>query len=132
MKTILISFLFGASAFACDCAPTANVQRSLAQSASVFTGRVLKVTQGNVSACTDKNKVAFEVDRVFKGVKSRILVVETGTSGSCCGVTFKEGETYLVYARKFQEGLSTNNCTRTAEVSLAKKDLEELGEGEKP
>jgi hypothetical protein len=50
--------------------------------------------------------------------------VRTGSGGGDCGVAFKTGERYVVYASRHAQGwLRTSTCTRTRIVSQAADDL---------
>ena len=89
---------------------------------SVFSGRAIKVSEE-----VARRVAEFDVERVWKGARSRRISVRTGTH--LYGSRFKEGETYLVYAFG-EKDLSTSSCSRTKPLRSASQDLAELGEGQ--
>ena len=137
MKLLLsISFLFLAmgstQAKACSCAPPAPVKDALATSAEVFSGEVLKVehlSNGNPFASV---RVTLRVIESWKGPLEFEKTLFTASNGAACGVYFREGSQYLVYASYGRAGLSTNLCTRTKSLQFAQDDLDELGPGQTP
>lgn len=46
---------------------------------------------------------------------------------SSCAYAFERGERYLVYASRYEDGLQTGACDRTAPLAEAEKDLDALG-----
>jgi len=46
---------------------------------------------------------------------------------SSCAYVFERGERYLVYASRYEDGLQTGACDRTAPLAEAEKDLDALG-----
>jgi hypothetical protein len=77
------------------------------------------------SYCTDVGmEVLFTVQQSWKGVSTREVSLLTGRGGGDCGVEFKPGQVYVVYAHgRSGDGCQTNICTRTREVSYASDDL---------
>lgn len=79
------------------------------------------------------------VERWWKGAPGPEVSLMTqhtrnsdGTStNSSCDVSFKEGETYLVFARIIKGNLQTGACSGTSLVSNV-KDIDLLGEGNPP
>jgi hypothetical protein len=73
--------------------------------------------------------VTFRVRSGWKGVRTRNATVLTGLN--TCGYPFRQGETYLVYARRAPGGgirpLLTGICTRTAAERSAAADIRALG-----
>ena len=72
----------------------------------------------------------FRVERVWKGSIQREAMVQTSRYGSDCGIAFRNGVTYIVYAFG-KDVLTAGRCGRTKEVDRAREDLEALGEGRK-
>ena len=75
---------------------------------------------------TDHLLVAeFEARRVFKGPDSPTFAV-TPAAEDMCGVIFKPGETYLIYAEELEDPfqVSTSQCMRTALEADTRKDIE--------
>ncbi|MFB5269296.1 hypothetical protein ACE41H_21275 [Paenibacillus enshidis] len=116
--------------YACSCAESPP-DEAKAQSAAVFSGKALSVKQkmALILSTDDPVKVTFQVDRVWKGKVSSTTVITTAMSSASCGYEFTEGQDYLVYARYDQESgvLYTTLCDRTALISEAAGDLQELG-----
>jgi hypothetical protein len=123
-------------AAACSCAqpPPAPAARDAA--VAVFSGTVAATRsrgiepQGVVIA-------RFEVDGVHAGEVAEVVDVATSSHEPACGVRFGAGQRWLVYAhdRDDDETLTTNLCTRTAQLGVdagSPDDLDELGPGEPP
>ena len=98
---------------------------------SVFVGEVTsyRVRRGIFGwSSIDPTTVKFTVSEVWKGPQQESLTIRSVRSEVSCGFEFKEGLTYLVYAREGRTGL----CDRTALTVRAAEDLAALGEGWKP
>ena len=69
----------------------------------------------------------FDAQRVFKGPDTPMFVM-TSTAEDECGINFKPGETYLIYAQQPEElsQVSTSRCMRTALEAESAKDIEIL------
>jgi hypothetical protein len=117
--------------FACKCRPPAPPKDALAESFAVFTGKVTSVEKAGEFQIA----VTLKVRGVWKGVKDKEVTLYTANHSAACGVEFKEGVEYLVYADQQKNGdrvaLSTNSCTRTRSLDNAAEDLKELGAGVK-
>lgn len=106
---------------ACKCGhPT--VEDAFAQSRTVFSGVVVEVhdevdgtttdSAGNVLVGLGSRPVTLRVTRSWKGVSPGDTI--TVLDASFCGVGFRNGEEYLVYAPADEEGaLITSPCQRT-------------------
>ena len=95
---------------------------------AVFSGKVLKITEGKSSPpATDLKEltVKFRVEKSWKLIRKDEVMVFTVNTSSLCGFPFTVGESYLVYARGGNK-LYTDICTRTVHVMGAKQDLEYL------
>jgi hypothetical protein len=118
----------------CSCAGPRDAPSALASTDAVFTARVLSVRDTVVGRGTEhgpwqRRRVTLRVDRAWKGVESRRVVVITGMGGGDCGFPFQRGKSYLVYAHGTGDGLlSTGICGRTAPLGYADADLRQLGE----
>src|SRR5262245_35771043 len=95
----------------------------------VFTGTVvgsakITITEGDYKF--DQRLVRFEVAQIFRGEQMAKAEIVTGWGGGDCGYSFKDGETYLVYAgrNKQDQRLYTSICTRTRPISQAAEDLD--------
>jgi hypothetical protein len=133
---VVVLGCFASEAAACDCIvprPTEplsqQVNNARRASQTVFSGDVLKIDRVPPLVL-----VTFEVDKLWKGVFQRTLVVSTGTDD--CGYTFHVGEHYLVYAVAWPNATDyslgkeigfTSICHRTALLSRATADLQVLG-----
>ncbi len=114
---------------ACVCGMS-SVEGVFAESEAVFVGRVVKITavkQASVGLLVKDSgtlellktsrweksvykarSVTLEVVEAFKGVTTQTIDVLTSVynGGGTCGVNFRLGESYLVYAHKRQASLS--------------------------
>ncbi|MEO6279236.1 hypothetical protein [Roseateles sp.] len=76
--------------------------------------------------------VRFQVFRSWKGAVANELVVRTDSQVTMCGVDFRVGGIYLVYAFGEVGGaLNTSRCQRTRAIGEAKGDVEVLGPPER-
>ena len=118
---------------ACSCAPPGSPSEALTESATVFQGKVVLVQelvrQDGLLSSMDPTTVEFEVSAVWKGPAHEIMHLTTPRFGASCGFTFVEGDDYVVYSR---DGSTVGLCSRTASVSNAQADLDDLGEGRAP
>jgi len=116
------------SAFACSCVMPGTPSEELKEATAVFSGTVIDI---------DRNltgygyKVKFDIEKIWKGISDKTVVVSTGMGGGDCGYGFKEGERYFVYAYG-DDSLSANICSRTRLLSVAGEDLSVLGDGNAP
>lgn len=120
--------------FACSCNPPtvgesekSVVSKARNRAQAVFSGMALQII-------TDPAKewvtVKFRVERSWKGSVSKEVNIVTGAHDGNCGIDFKTGEKYLVYASRSSEGgLETGMCDRTDNLRNARKDLKILGKG---
>lgn len=122
---------------ACSCA-TPALDQAAARSEAVFIGKALEVKwvpdpYDKSGAIGYKNAVRFEVDRAYKGAETTQLIVNAGTGEASCGIDFKTGESYLVFAYETENHeLVTRLCSRTRAVQLAVDDIDSLGAGRTP
>lgn len=100
---------------------------------AVFSGEVVKVIENKGIMRGYGNIVHFKVDKAWKGTEDSEMIITTGYGGGDCGISFEEGQQYLVYASAsdmYEAGtLSTTICHRTTGISGATEDLNALGEG---
>ena len=120
--------------YACSCLPPFSPSQELAESATVFAGKVTSVREfsdpkATIYSSMDPTTVEFEVEIVWKGPSYETLSLTTARMGGSCGFTFVEGEEYIVYSR---DGATVNLCSRTRPVAEAEEDFKDLGEGQKP
>jgi len=89
------------------------------QSDAVFAGTVLDIN----SSPLDPVNVTFAVSRVWKGASTTMVALTTSNSGASCGFSFQRGVEYLVYAKNYNDQLSTGLCSGTKLLSQAQNDV---------
>lgn len=135
--SLLIPVLFGAlsGAQACSCTEKLPPQAQMDASSAVFTGKVTnkkwfekELRRGNrVVAVKQIVLVTFQPTRMWKGDPLPSIEVEVpDPDEDDCGIDFKRGEEYLVYATSKQR-LETDICMRSKLASQAAEDLQSLG-----
>ncbi len=139
--TFLLSHPF--TVWACDCdGPHGLV--ALRGADAVFSGKVANIKYLDEPEQANPEPriiVTFDVYRTWKGpLKKRMALHTVLNKWTCKGYIFREGEEYLVYARKnepsmarmFPKGrktLGVSLCGGTIPLFKAQKDLQELGAG---
>lgn len=109
LSLIVILFTFSVgSMFACDCTPL-PLEKELKEVDQVFRGRVIAV---NLRAYPIAYE--FEVLKTWKGKKRRKVTITSGIGFGDCGISFINGQEYLVYAKRGK----TTTCRRTAEIGF--------------
>jgi hypothetical protein len=124
-----ILVFFSPGVLACTCL-TPPFHEELARSSTVFAGKVVEV-QEIISEAGEGDglpagwwlQATFSVSRVWKGPEKSSLVAVTPYESASCGYPFKEGQSYLVYARGSGDTLSVNSCSRTKVLESAGADL---------
>jgi hypothetical protein len=112
------------------------------ESKAVFAGTVIRITKPRPDEYVENGRliyedkmyiyVTFEVKRAWKGVREgvRLITVEAEREEFGCGIDFKVGGAYLVYAGGAGGGkdgrLWVDCCTRTGRVEEAGRDLRQL------
>lgn len=128
--------LFPASTNACSCMQNGPVKAELSRSDAVFSGKVVKIIDQNkfsiIKSSADPMAVTIEIDRTWKGINQTEVVVHTERESASCGFEFLLNQDYLVYAFEDDGKLRTTICSRTAPLSAAGDDLNQLGTGQKP
>lgn len=124
----VVAILIPSSGEACRCLPKPPPREALDKAVAVFLGQARSV-KGSI-----RRTYAFGVRRYWKGDVGRNAEVTTAASSAACGVSFRIGESYLVYASKAAtgRGFATSICTRTRPESAAQEDLRVLGKGKTP
>ncbi|MFD3448382.1 hypothetical protein ACFDTO_27690 [Microbacteriaceae bacterium 4G12] len=130
MKRLLLfvlslSFLFAYAiphVSACSCMQV-TVEDAFAKSAAVFEGKVIKKSKWEDGGQSG-DAVLFEVQTNYKGADTSQVIVYTPWSS--CGIPFRQGNSYLVYASKDRDQLHTSACTRTTELTAATTDISTL------
>lgn len=124
----LLLFFAAENSYACSCVYLSNltlkqeVEAAFTNSVAVFSAEVLEINEKpnvyNVS-------VKFKVNKSWKGIKTKEIVLTTGRGGGDCGYRFEVGKKYLVYAYGKTNELGTGICSRTAFVE-GNKDIKIL------
>ena len=133
---------YAGPARACSCAGSLGAEEELRYSDAVFTGEMIRA--GIEDPRPDDGAmfggVEFRVDESWKGVSGESAVVygqalsyygklEEGKMyvESSCAYSFSKGESYLVYATRYENGFRVEACSGTKTLAGADKDLEALG-----
>ena len=101
----LVCAVFGATgvlvapapACACDCLPI-TPREAKAEASIVFVGTVTQRIGKPEDGSPDPVTYVFAVENVVKGASTPTLRVQTNNSSAACGVQFRVGERYEVYA----------------------------------
>ncbi|GAA4329558.1 hypothetical protein [Flaviaesturariibacter amylovorans] len=115
---LVILFCFsGLLASACDCIGAGGLDKADV----AFKGTVLRVRR--IENGGGSYVVHFRVQEWFKGRQyTRTLFIETPClSKVCCGIPFKRGEVYEVYAKNEPDRMVTSACWKTKRVGTATK-----------
>jgi hypothetical protein len=136
---IVASWLTGATPVeACSCGVTFPACQGAWIADAVFIGRVVNIT--NVEGVQESRhvflrsrRVTLEVLEKFRGDSLLVpregasaVEVFTGQGSGDCGIDFKQGGDYLVFATASKDApalLQTGLCNRTRELSRAQEDL---------
>jgi hypothetical protein len=132
---ISLSIFLPTRTSACSCAEPAPVQTEFKNAKSVFVGTVINVVEKNPINGYPHKSVLFEVETVWKGEKTTQKIITTGFGGGDCGISFKAGDKYLVYAFESYDNprlLRTGICNRTTLWKESLEDFTKLGTGEVP
>lgn len=127
---VVLVLLLPRTLLACVCAETGGVGDELKSSGAVFVGRIVALAIEKVSledATGERMTATFAVERRWKGPNRAKLTVWTcgdQVSFCTCGVEFKLGERYLVFAEG--QPLSTASCSRTRVAAEAEPIIAEL------
>ncbi|HEX8569950.1 MAG TPA: hypothetical protein VF699_08520 [Caulobacteraceae bacterium] len=101
----------GGAALACSCVPQRSAAEQLASADFVFKGRPLEETATGVFTAA----TSFRVFEVLKGPEVRLTVVRHHVDSAACGLTFRPGQTVLVFASRAPDGTwRTGSCSGAA------------------
>jgi hypothetical protein len=117
----LVFLCWPAEVFACMCVevPPAN---ALAEHDAVFEGRVISVERRDGQLIAE-----LEVVQHWKGMERERASVRTAESSAACGVSFEVDTSWLIYADREGDVLSTGICSRTRRIEDAEEDIAALG-----
>ncbi len=139
-KTILIAFaslvlVFAAdTAFACSCLMEPNKPEvnyaAWAKSfkGTAFSGRVVKIETDEAKM---ESKVTFAVDTVWRGKATEEAVIYTPSNSAMCGVTYNEGQEYVVISDSTGDKVMVFSCPAMEYAANQSKYLAALGEGKR-
>lgn len=110
---------------ACSCAAF-STEEAIANAQLAFIGTV--ADQKEVGVRNDfgdeMRQYAFAVERATAATDA-VAIVRAGTSGASCGITFANGERWLIIATRGQTGLETSLCSgnlRLADLEVAEAE----------
>jgi len=133
---ILLLNISPTSSYGCSCVQPGAPLGELDNSSVVFSGKVIEIVDVNKSmvsqSSADPMAVLFKVEDVWKGINQSQVLVYTERDSASCGFEFAVNEEYIVYAQEKNGELRVSLCSRTAILSEATMDLNDLGKGEKP
>lgn len=115
-----------------DCLPPGSPKEELKQADCVFIGKVIRHEFVDPRDTIDKIRYYFDVSRMWKGEKKKIITV-TASRYAECGMWFQDGMEYLVYGNKLRWSQDTTLWTgfgRSSPLANAQIDLKQLGAGE--
>lgn len=122
---LMLTLCFWAAASqACDC-PSVPIDTLRARATHIFVGKVVRVETNWMSGGM---KYTFQVSQTWGKASDNMRVVNSAFVKQC-GYPFREGETYLVYAKK-KFSLRTDACGGSKPLSAAAADLAILGKGQ--
>lgn len=122
--------------YACTCAEV-KPDEALVAAKLVFAGEVLRVKErqrpaGILGPIEYREANQFKVLESWKGADQTEQIVFDSGSDASCGIDFKEGERYLVYAYQERNGDAYTGLCSTKELAAAADDLRLLGPGKQP
>lgn len=114
----------------CDC-PTVRLDDDFCASEAVFRGVALRsdtlwsleATKRYDPDMMGRVATVFRVDRMMKGPDVKELTVLTGMRADDCAFHFVSGQGYLVFARREEDALVTQQCTHTRAVDTVTEGL---------
>lgn len=142
VMSLAFAVLGPSPAFACSCAGGESPEQAFQRADAVFTGEMVRggIEDPDPEDGTMIGGIQFRVIDAWKGVPGESVVLygqeaayygrleegEMAVSGGCAYI-FGEGESYLVYASRYADGLQTGICDRTMPLTEAGRDLDALG-----
>ncbi|MEM7222606.1 MAG: hypothetical protein AAF495_06485 [Pseudomonadota bacterium] len=112
---------------ACRCLPFESTLNAYEEADRVFSGEVLEVA--SPEADHFYVRVVLDERRAWKGGDADgEVVILTTSSPAACGVTFRHGVIYLIFAYDEGEYLTTNTCSGTVPLADGLKEAKDLDE----
>lgn len=99
--------------FACNCLYQ-NIENEIELADLIFQGVPV-----NKKEIDSKMIYQFIIEKVWKGVKSDTIEIKTGLGGKDCGMIFKLGKAYVVFAKNGE----TSHCRKNAQIDSTNIDL---------
>jgi hypothetical protein len=130
LLAMVLATIAPTSLHACVCPETGSIKDELQSSDAVFLGRVVALTIDTVSleeGTFERMRATFKVQRRWKGPnRSRLDVWTCGDQVSfcTCGIEFKLGGEYVVFAAG--RPLGSSSCNRTRLAAESKQLVAEL------
>jgi hypothetical protein len=124
---VVVACLAPSNTLACSCSEI-PIEEEFASSSAVFSCVVtgVEVVQ---ETCENDVEVTVNVMDCWKGDVEGVTRVYTAIAGDCCGLSFTEGEEYLIFATDFYGPEPwTGLCSRTQPIASAGEELDWLGE----
>lgn len=118
---------------ACICDEEEPIAPAVQRADAVFTGVVVNTPResGLAGLLRYGPGITLDVTGSWKGVSVSGVTIVEPQSGTWCGGEFHVGESYLVYAQRWDRSLGasfqTEHCNRSAPLALAERDLQHLG-----
>ncbi|MGH2749774.1 MAG: hypothetical protein ACRDK3_02690 [Actinomycetota bacterium] len=120
-----VVFAVPGPALACSCAPPPPLEAAVEDADAAFVGvvtsseRTDRPSGGPVVAAGGNFLYTFAVDEVLGGGVESAIEVNSHSEGASCGIKFREGGRYIVFAYESRRGLQTHLCTRTETVGAS-------------
>ncbi len=128
-------FVAPSTAYACKCKFPPDAKTAAPYASDIFEA----VAAGEPVASPPENlprtaTYTFEVGRVMKGAAAGTVEITTNLSSAACGRSYEPGQTYLIYAKRGERGLTDGACSFTASKSKASSrgDYTFWGDGPPP
>lgn len=136
----LLLLTLGQAAYACVCpelgpAQVLTREQEIEQilksdGATVFTGEVTSINlDGDQPYFSD---VTFRVDQYWAGIVPREIIVRAFRPDAACSVELRLGESYLMFAKAYQNAVYADECFGIKAREKASEDLNYLGKGKPP
>lgn len=106
-------------ALACSCIPAQPDKVAVKDAKAVFSGTMVEADVAEPGF--SPGVWTFAVDEVYKGEVERSQEVRSQTQSAACGLIFKEGKRYAVFAYDNKGSLETNSCTNTRPLDEGKE-----------
>jgi MYXO-CTERM domain-containing protein len=128
VTTALLGLSHIDEAHACTCAPPPPTLEAVAEASAVFQGSVVDITPPSTPAGEMVARIS--VERVWKRSRTESVVeVHTPANSAACGLSFKPGSRWLIYADEIEGNLRAVLCSRSKPLDAASDDLAALGPG---